>query len=61
MTAYQLAEYLQAYANEKTDYDIDYHVHASKLLVLQAEEIKALKAKYQQEFDYAEKLLKEQK
>jgi hypothetical protein len=61
MTAYQLSEYLQAYANEETDYDIDYHIQASKMLILQAQEIRVLKAKFQQEFDYAEKLLKEQK
>jgi hypothetical protein len=61
MTAYQLAEYLQAYANEETDYDIDYHIYASKMLILQAEEIRVLKTKFQQEFDYAEKILKEKK
>ena len=43
MNAYQLAEYLQSYANEETDYDIDYHIYASKMLILQAQEIKALR------------------
>jgi hypothetical protein len=59
MTAYQLAEYLQAYANEETDYDIDYHIQASKMLILQAQEIRALKVKFKQEFEYAENLIKE--
>ena len=36
-------------------------IQAAYLLRMQHEEIKALKAKYQQEFDYAEKLLKEKK
>jgi hypothetical protein len=61
MNAYHLAEYLQSYANETTDYDIDYHIQASKMLILQAQEIRVFKAKFQQEFEYAEKLLKEQK
>jgi hypothetical protein len=59
MTAYQLAEYLQAYSNEETDYDIDYHIYASKMLILQAQEIRVLKEKLKSEFNYAEKLLKE--
>ena len=59
MNAYHLAQYLQAYANEETDYDIDYHIYSSKMLILQAERIKELETKHQQEFDYAEKLLKE--
>jgi|TARA_R110000868_G_C10389587_1_gene720199 hypothetical protein len=61
MNAYHLAQYLQAYANEETDYDIDYHIYASKMLILQAERIKELEAKYKQEFEYAENLLKERK
>lgn len=36
-------------------------IQAAYLLRMQHEEIKALKAKFQQEFDYAEKLLKEKK
>ena len=43
MNAYHLAQYLQAYANEETDYDIDYHIYSSKMLILQAQEIKALR------------------
>jgi hypothetical protein len=43
MNAYELAEYLQAYVNEITDYDKDYHLHAAKVLILQMEEVKALR------------------
>jgi len=43
MNAYQLAEYLQSFANETTDFDIDYHFYAAKMLILQAQEIRALR------------------
>lgn len=43
MNAYELAQYLQAYANEETDYDIDYIIYSSKMLISQAQEIKALR------------------
>ena len=43
MNAYEIAEYLQAYVNEITDYDKDYHLTAAKLLILQMEEVKALR------------------
>ena len=43
MNAYELAEYLKAYVNEVTDFDRDYHQAASSLLILQMEEVKALR------------------
>lgn len=43
MNAYELAEYLKAYVNEITDYDKDYHLHAAQVLILQMEEVKALR------------------
>jgi hypothetical protein len=43
MNAYELSEYLQAYVNDITDFDKDYHLHASKLLILQTEEILSLR------------------
>lgn len=43
MNAHELADYLQAFVADKTDYDSDYHTHASKLLILQADEIIALR------------------
>jgi hypothetical protein len=43
MNAYELADYLQAYANDTTDYDKDYTVAAASLLILQMEEIKSLR------------------
>ena len=43
MNAYELAEYLKAYANDITDYDKDYTLAAASLLILQMEEIKALR------------------
>jgi hypothetical protein len=43
MNSYELAEYLKAYVNEITDYDKDYHLMAANLLILQMEEVKALK------------------
>ena len=43
MNAYELAEYLKAYANDITDYDKDYHLAAASLLILQMEEVKALR------------------
>jgi hypothetical protein len=43
MNAYELAEYLKAYVNEVTDYDRDYHQAAANLLILQMEEVKALR------------------
>jgi hypothetical protein len=60
MNAIALAQYLQEYANETTDFDKDYLLHAAQILVLQTEEIRVLKAKFQQEFEYAENLLKAQ-
>jgi hypothetical protein len=43
MNAYELAEYLKAFVNEVTDYDRDYHLMSASLLILQMEEIKALR------------------
>jgi hypothetical protein len=43
MNSYELAEYLKAYVNELTDYDRDYHLAAASLLILQMEEVKALR------------------
>ena len=43
MNAYELAEYLKAYANEITDYDKDYTLAAANLLILQMEEVKSLR------------------
>jgi hypothetical protein len=43
MNAYELADYLQAYANDTTDYDKDYTVAAASLLILQMEELKSLR------------------
>ena len=43
MNAYELADYLQAYANDTTDYDKDYTVAAASLLILQMEEVKSLR------------------
>ena len=43
MNAYELADYLQAYAKDTTDYDKDYTVAAASLLILQMEEIKSLR------------------
>jgi hypothetical protein len=43
MNAYELAEYLKAYANDITDYDKDYILAAASLLILQMEEVKALR------------------
>lgn len=43
MNAYELAEYLKAYVNEITDYDQDYHLASANLLILQMEEVKALR------------------
>jgi hypothetical protein len=43
MNSYELAEYLKAYVNEITDYDRDYHLMAANLLILQMEEVKALR------------------
>ena len=43
MNAYELAEYLKAYVNEVTDYDMEYHQAAASLLILQMEEVKALR------------------
>jgi hypothetical protein len=43
MNAYELAEYLKAYVNEVTDYDREYHQAAASLLILQMEEVKALR------------------
>jgi hypothetical protein len=43
MNAYELAEYLKAYVNEVTDFDRDYHLSAANLLILQMEEVKALR------------------
>jgi hypothetical protein len=60
MNAIALAQYLQEYANETTDFDKDYLLHAAQILVLQTKEIRVLKAKFQQEFEYAENLLKAQ-
>ena len=42
MNTNELADYLKAFADEKTDFDKDYHIHASQMLILQSEEIKAL-------------------
>ena len=43
MNAYELAEYLKAFVNEVTDYDREYHLAAASLLILQMEEVKALR------------------
>ena len=43
MNAYELAEYLKAYVNEVTDYDREYHQATASLLILQMEEVKALR------------------
>ena len=43
MNAYELADYLQAYAHDTTDYDKDYTVAAASLLILQMEELKSLR------------------
>jgi hypothetical protein len=43
MNSYELAEYLKAYVNEVTDFDRDYHLAAASLLILQMEEVKALR------------------
>lgn len=43
MNASELADYLQAFANDTTDFDKDYHFEASKLLIFQAEELLSLR------------------
>jgi hypothetical protein len=43
MNAYEIAEYLKAFVNKVTDYDRDYHLMAASLLILQMEEVKALR------------------
>jgi len=43
MNAYGLAQHLQEYANDITDYDKDYTIHAAQLLILQADAIADLK------------------
>lgn len=43
MNAYEIAEYLKAFVNEVTDYDREYHLTAASLLILQMEEVKALR------------------
>ena len=59
MNAYKLADEIDITKNEKiTRWSL---LKASVMLRKQQDEIEALKAKYQQEFDYAEKLLKEKK
>jgi hypothetical protein len=59
MNAYKLADEIDITKNEKiTRWSL---LKASVMLRKQQDEIEALKLKYKQEFDYAEKLLKEQK
>jgi hypothetical protein len=43
MNAYGLAQHLQEYANDITDYDKDYTIHAAQVLILQADQIADLK------------------
>ena len=59
MNAYKLADEIDITKNEKiTRWSL---LKASVMLRKQQDEIEALKLKYKQEFDYVEKLLKEQK
>jgi hypothetical protein len=57
MNAYELADELEKLSWFNRD---DYKAQAN-MLRLQAERIKELEAKYKQEFEYAENLLKERK
>ena len=43
MNAYELAEYLKAFVADKTDYDQDYLMYAAQVLILQTQEIYALR------------------
>ena len=60
MTAHELADKLQMDKARALLY-VDTVVEAANMLRLQAERIKELEAKYKQEFEYAENLLKERK
>mgnify|MGYP003658138708 CR=1 FL=1 len=59
MTAYELAEKLTDCLGNNERWEI--RALASDMLRKQADQIKKLETKYQQEFDYIEKLLKERK
>jgi uncharacterized protein (UPF0335 family) len=62
MNAYELAdEAMEHYNAEKQKgFNVNWMREVADMLRQQADQIKELEAKYQQEFDYAEKLLKEQ-
>ena len=60
MNAHELADKLQMDKARALLY-VDTVVEAANMLRLQAERIKELEAKYKQEFEYAENLLKERK
>jgi hypothetical protein len=62
LNAYELAnEAMEHYNAEKQKgFNVNWMREVADTLRQQADRIKELEAKYQQEFDYAEKLLKEQ-
>ena len=60
MNAHELADKLQMDKARALLY-VDTVVEAANMLRLQAKRIKELEAKYKQEFEYAENLLKERK
>ena len=61
MTAYELAEELQGFGYLENDLHFCPFQAQVDMLRLQADYIKKLETKYQQEFEYVENLLKERK
>jgi hypothetical protein len=57
MNAYELAEVMTVHDGSQV---WEHGLEIANMLRQQADRIKELEAKYQQEFEYAEKLLKEQ-
>jgi hypothetical protein len=63
MNAYELADQVEMWGKDLLALNMKGGipvVQGAKMLRQQADRIKELEAKYQQEFEYAEKLLKEQ-
>ena len=60
MNAYKLAEELQGFGYLENDLHFCPFQAQVDMLIHQADRIKELETKYQKEFEYAEKLLKEQ-
>ena len=60
MNAYELAEELQGFGYLENDLHFCPFQAQVDMLIQQADRIKELERKHKEEFDYAEKLLKEQ-